>query len=101
MAITRHSVDDYDEMIRLGALTERDRVELIRGQIVPEMAIGPRPPRPGMTRHHKARGEDPGAANISTSPRKPSSSASSSGCAVLEPILCSKYGGNALRRSHQ
>jgi Uma2 family endonuclease len=42
MAITNYSVDDYEEMIRLGVLTERDRVELIRGEIVPQMAIGPR-----------------------------------------------------------
>jgi Uma2 family endonuclease len=42
MAITKYSVDDYEEMIRLGALTERDRVELIRGEIVPKIAIGPR-----------------------------------------------------------
>ena len=42
MAITKYSVDDYEEMIRLGILTERDRVELIRGEIVPKMAIGPR-----------------------------------------------------------
>jgi Uma2 family endonuclease len=42
VAITRHSVDDYEELIRIGVLTERDRVELIRGEIVPKMAIGPR-----------------------------------------------------------
>ena len=42
MAITKYSVDDYEEMIRLGVLTERDRVELIRGEIIPKMAIGPR-----------------------------------------------------------
>jgi Uma2 family endonuclease len=42
MAITKYSVDDYEEMIRLGVLSERDRVELIRGEIVPKMAIGPR-----------------------------------------------------------
>ncbi len=53
------------------------------------------PPHPGTARNHKARGADSGATNISTSPRKPSSSASSSGCTVLEPTLCSKYGGNA------
>ena len=29
MAVTKYSVDDYEEMIRLGVLTERDRVELI------------------------------------------------------------------------
>jgi Uma2 family endonuclease len=42
MAITRYSVDDYEEMIRLGVLTEHDRVELIRGEIVPKMSIGPK-----------------------------------------------------------
>jgi Uma2 family endonuclease len=42
MAITKYSVEDYEEMIRVGVLTERDRVELIRGEIVPKMAIGPR-----------------------------------------------------------
>jgi Uma2 family endonuclease len=42
MAITKYSVDDYEEMIRLGVLTERDRLELIRGEIVPKMAVGPR-----------------------------------------------------------
>lgn len=42
MAITRYSVDDYEEMVRLGALTKRDRVVLIRGEIVPKMPIGPK-----------------------------------------------------------
>ena len=42
MAITRYSVNDYEEMIRLGVLTENDRVELIRGEIVPKMSIGPK-----------------------------------------------------------
>ncbi len=42
MAITRYSVEDYDEMVKLGVLTENDRVVLIRGEIVPKMAIGPR-----------------------------------------------------------
>lgn len=42
MAMTRYSVDDYEEMIRLGVLAENDRVELIRGEIVPKMLIGPR-----------------------------------------------------------
>jgi Uma2 family endonuclease len=42
MAVTRCSVDDYEEMIRLGVLTENVRVELIRGEIVPKMAIGDR-----------------------------------------------------------
>lgn len=42
MAITRYSVDDYEEMVRLGVLTENDRVELIRGEILAKMPIGPR-----------------------------------------------------------
>ncbi len=42
MAITRYSVDDYEEMVRRGVLGENDRVELIRGEIVPKMAIGPK-----------------------------------------------------------
>ncbi|HZW30876.1 MAG TPA: Uma2 family endonuclease [Isosphaeraceae bacterium] len=42
MAITKYSVDDYEEMIRQGDLTENDRVELIRGEIIPKMAMGPR-----------------------------------------------------------
>ncbi len=42
MAITRYSVDDYEEMVRLGALSENDRVELIRGEILTKMPIGPR-----------------------------------------------------------
>ena len=42
MAITKYSVDAYEEMVRLGVLTERDRVELIRGEIVPRKSIGPR-----------------------------------------------------------
>jgi hypothetical protein len=42
MAITKYSVDDYEEMIRLGVLAENDRVELIRGEIVPKMGIGPK-----------------------------------------------------------
>jgi Uma2 family endonuclease len=42
MAITRYCVDDYEEMIRLGVLTENDRVELIRGEIVARMPIGDR-----------------------------------------------------------
>src|SRR5205823_3647529 len=42
MSITRYSVGDYEEMIRVGVLTENDRVELIRGEIVPKMAIGPK-----------------------------------------------------------
>lgn len=42
MAITRYSVDDYEEMIRRGVLTENDRVELIRGEIVAKMPVGDR-----------------------------------------------------------
>jgi Uma2 family endonuclease len=34
------SVDDYEKMIELGILTENDRVELIRGEIVEKMSIG-------------------------------------------------------------
>jgi hypothetical protein len=41
MASTKYSVDDYEEMIRLGVLTECDRAELVRGEIVPRMPIGP------------------------------------------------------------
>jgi Uma2 family endonuclease len=41
MAIARCSVDDYEEMIRVGLLMEKDRVELIRGQIVAKARIGP------------------------------------------------------------
>lgn len=37
----RFSVDRYEEMVRLGVLTENDRVELIRGEILEKMAIGP------------------------------------------------------------
>ena len=40
MSVTRYSVDNYEEMIRLGVLGENDRVELIRGEIVPKMPIG-------------------------------------------------------------
>jgi hypothetical protein len=35
MAITKYSVDDYEEMIRLGVLTEKDRGKLIRGRSFP------------------------------------------------------------------
>lgn len=37
----RFSVDRYEEMVRLGVLTENDRVELIRGEILEKMTIGP------------------------------------------------------------
>ena len=36
----RFSVDDYEQMIQRGILTEDDRVELIRGEIVDKMSIG-------------------------------------------------------------
>ncbi len=34
------SVDDYEQMIAFGILTENDRVELIRGEIIDKMPIG-------------------------------------------------------------
>jgi len=36
------TVDDYHDMLEAGILTEDDRVELIDGQIVEKMTIGPR-----------------------------------------------------------
>jgi len=36
----RYTVAEYDDMIAKGILGENDRVELIRGEIVPKMAIG-------------------------------------------------------------
>src|SRR5262245_5832253 len=36
----RFTVAEYDAMIARGILTENDRVELIRGEIVPKMPIG-------------------------------------------------------------
>jgi Uma2 family endonuclease len=36
----RFTVAEYDDMIARGVLTENDRVELIRGEIVPKMPIG-------------------------------------------------------------
>lgn len=44
MALTlvrhRFRVDEYERMIEHGILTENDRVELIRGEIIEKMAIG-------------------------------------------------------------
>jgi Putative restriction endonuclease len=42
MPTTRISVDEYEQMVDTGILTEYDRVELIRGEIVPKMPIGPK-----------------------------------------------------------
>ncbi len=36
----RFSVDDYEQMIQTGILTENDPVELIRGEIIEKMSIG-------------------------------------------------------------
>src|SRR3954463_7763270 len=36
----RFTVGQYERMIETGILTENDRVELLRGEIVPKMAIG-------------------------------------------------------------
>ena len=36
----RYTVDEYEEMVVRGILTERDRVELIRGEIVDKMTVG-------------------------------------------------------------
>jgi Uma2 family endonuclease len=38
----RFSVDDYEQMIDFGILSENDRVELIRGEILEKMSIGER-----------------------------------------------------------
>jgi Uma2 family endonuclease len=38
----RFQVDDYEEMIECGILTENDRVELIRGEILDKMVVGAR-----------------------------------------------------------
>ena len=42
-AVTHHrfTVDEYEQMIDAGILTENERVELIRGEIVEKMVIGP------------------------------------------------------------
>jgi len=42
--IVRHrfSVDDYEQMIDFGILTENDRLELIRGEVYKKMPIGDR-----------------------------------------------------------
>jgi Uma2 family endonuclease len=40
MPTTRITVDEYEKMIESGILTKRDRVVLIRGEIVPKMSIG-------------------------------------------------------------
>jgi len=37
----RFTVDEYEEMIATGILSENERVELIRGEIVEKMVIGP------------------------------------------------------------
>jgi Uma2 family endonuclease len=42
MPTTRITVDEYEQMIESGLLTEKDRVVLIRGEIVPKMSIGPK-----------------------------------------------------------
>jgi Uma2 family endonuclease len=41
MPTTRITVDEYEQMIESGILTEKDRVVLIRGEVVPKMAMGP------------------------------------------------------------
>jgi Uma2 family endonuclease len=37
----RFTVSQYEDMVRLGILMESDRVELLRGEIVEKMTIGP------------------------------------------------------------
>ena len=41
--LTRHhfSVDQYEEMAQAGILNENDRVELLRGEVVEKMTVGP------------------------------------------------------------
>ncbi len=43
VSVTHHrfTVDEYEQMIVQGILTENERVELIRGEIVEKMVIGP------------------------------------------------------------
>jgi len=42
-SVTRHrfTVDEYEQMIANGILSENERVELIRGEVVEKMVIGP------------------------------------------------------------
>jgi hypothetical protein len=42
MPTTRITVDEYERMVDSGALTENERVELIRGEIGPKTPIGPK-----------------------------------------------------------
>jgi Uma2 family endonuclease len=44
----RFSVDQYDRMIEMGILGKDDRVELLRGEVVPKMANNP--PHAGVTK---------------------------------------------------
>src|SRR3954453_23711097 len=41
--LTRHrfTVEQYEEMVGAGILTENDHVELVRGEVVEKMPIGP------------------------------------------------------------
>jgi Uma2 family endonuclease len=41
----RFSVDDYERMVETGILTEQDRVELIRGEVLEKMTLGDLRPR--------------------------------------------------------
>lgn len=42
-AVTHHryTVDEYEQMIAAGILTENERVELVCGEIIEKMVIGP------------------------------------------------------------